>query len=138
MGRVRQVCEAWRLLQELLLGQLVRLPEIAAELELSTAQCHLLRLLEPDRPQPMGRLAAHLSCDASNVTGMVDRLEARGLVRRGASSRDRRVRVIVLTPPGVSLRRRLLVRLFEPPPAFSRLTPEEQARLSRLLRKALG
>ena len=135
--RSEGACQAWLLLQELLLGQLTRLPEIATELRLSPAQCHLLRLLDPGRPSPMGRLAAHLSCDASNVTGIVDRLETRGLVRRSASARDRRVRVICLTPRGGVLRRRLLRRLAEPPEGFSRLTPEEQELLGVLLRKAL-
>lgn len=37
------------------------------------------------RPLPMRALAELLGCDASNVTGIVDRLEARGLVRREAA-----------------------------------------------------
>ena len=54
------------------------LPTLASEFELSPAQCHVLHLIEPDRPIPMGRLAEALACDASNVTGLVDRLESRG------------------------------------------------------------
>jgi len=67
----------------------------------------------------------------------VDRLESRGLVRRSAGARDRRVRVICLTPRGGVVRRRLLARLAEAPRGFSRLTPEEQRLLGALLRKAL-
>jgi DNA-binding MarR family transcriptional regulator len=130
-------CQTWLSLLELLLGQLARLPEIASELRLSPAQCHLLRVLDPGAPSPMGRLAADLACDASNVTGIVDRLESRGLVRRSAAARDRRVRVIALTARGDLLRRRLLERLAEPPRGFARLTPEEQTLLAALLRKAL-
>ena len=52
----------------------------------------------------MGRLAETLSCDASNVTGLVDRLESRGLVRRAPSAEDRRVKVLQLTPTGARLR----------------------------------
>ena len=55
------------------------LPSLASEFELSAAQCHVLHLMEPDRPIPMGRIAEALACDASNVTGLVDRLESRGL-----------------------------------------------------------
>ena len=44
-------------------------------------QAHVLRLLEPGEPLPMRTLARKLCCDASNVTGIVDRLEERGLVR---------------------------------------------------------
>ena len=52
----------------------------------------------------MSRLADTLSCDASNVTGLVDRLESRGLVRRQPSAEDRRVKVLQLTPAGSRLR----------------------------------
>src|SRR6476646_3466232 len=99
-----QACEAWKLLMTLFFTQRGDLPTLAAEFELSPAQCHVLHLIEPDRPIPMGRIAESLACDASNVTGLVDRLESRGLVRRQASSEDRRVKVLVLTPAGVRLR----------------------------------
>lgn len=125
------------MLQELVLKHLARLPGIAAELRLSAAQCQLLRLVEPGRPSPMGRLAAHLACDASNVTGIVDRLEARGLVRRSADRHDRRVRVICLTRRGAVLRRQLLSRLAEAPPGWGRLSADERRLLAVLLRRAL-
>jgi len=79
-------CEAWHLLVRFFFTQRATLPPLAAELQLSPAQCHVLNLIEPGRPMPMGRLAETLACDASNVTGLVDRLESRGLVRRRPSS----------------------------------------------------
>src|SRR6266436_281619 len=79
------------------------------------AQCHVLHLIEPGRPIPMGQLAETLSCDASNVTGLVDRLESRGLVRRRPSAADRRVKVLDLTPTGSRLRMLLLDRMTTPP-----------------------
>ena len=85
-------------------AQRAHLPPLAAELELSPAQCHVLHLIEPGRPVPMGQLAETLACDASNVTGLVDRLESRGLVRRRPSAADRRVKVLDLTPKGSRLR----------------------------------
>src|SRR5688572_12648282 len=99
---------AWPLLLKLFFAQRANLPPLAAELQLSPAQCHLLHLIEPDRPVAMGRLAETLACDASNVTGLVDRLEARGLLRRRPSDADRRVKVLVLTPTGSRLRALLL------------------------------
>ena len=87
-------CEAWQLLIQLFFTQRANLPPLAAELELSPAQCHVLHLIEPGRPMPMGQLAETLACDASNVTGLVDRLESRGLVRRHPSAEDRRVKVL--------------------------------------------
>ena len=62
------------------------LPSSGAPFDLSPVQCHVLHLIEPGRPLPMSRLADTLSCDASNVTGLVDRLESRGLVQRRPST----------------------------------------------------
>ena len=50
------------------------------------------------------------------VTWLVDRLEERGMVERRASTTDRRVKTIALTPAGVAFRGRLLEHMFEPPP----------------------
>src|SRR5438067_3671302 len=101
-------CRAWQLLMKFFFAQRGHLPASAAEFDLSPVQCHVLHLIEPGRPLPMSRLADTLSCDASNVTGLVDRLESRGLVRRQPSARDRRVKVLQLTPTGARLRAQLL------------------------------
>jgi DNA-binding MarR family transcriptional regulator len=132
-----QSCEAWQLLVRFSFAQRANLPALAAELELSPAQCYLLNLLEPDRPMPMGQLAGALSCDASNVTGLVDRLESRGLLQRRASDEDRRVKVLSLTPLGARLRTALLERMTAPPPTLGRLSPEEQRALVNMLRRLL-
>jgi DNA-binding MarR family transcriptional regulator len=84
----------------------------------------------------MGQLAETLACDASNVTGLVDRLESRGLVRRRPSAGDRRVKVLVLTPTGSRLRALLLDRMTAPP-ALERLSLREQRALVRILRRLL-
>ncbi len=126
-------CEAWQLLMRLFLAQRSALPPLAAELELSPAQCHVLHLIEPDRPMPMGQLAETLSCDASNVTGLVDRLESRGLVRRRPSTDDRRVKVLELTPTGARLRTLLLARMTTPPATLRRLSIREQRALVQIL-----
>ncbi len=128
-------CEAWQLLVQFSFTQRATLPALAAELELSPAQCHLLNLVEPDRPMPMGQLAGALSCDASNVTGLVDRLEARGLIQRSPSAEDRRVKVISLTPLGARVRAALLQRMTAPPATLAKLSPEDQRALVRLLRR---
>ena len=129
--------DPWGLLVRLFFAQRSNLPPLAAELELSPAQCHVLHLIEPDRPVPMGRLAETLSCDASNVTGLVDRLESRGLVRRRPSTGDRRVKVLVLTPTGSRLRALLLDRMTAPPATFERLSLREQRALVRILTRLL-
>lgn len=130
-------CEAWQLLVQFSFTQRATLPALAAELELSPAQCHLLNLVEPDRPMPMGQLAGALSCDASNVTGLVDRLESRGLIQRRPSDVDRRVKVLSLTPLGARLRAALLERMTAPPANLERLSAEERRALVRLLRRLI-
>ena len=129
--------EPWPLLVRLYFAQRANLPTLAAELRLSPAQCHVLHLIEPERPIPMGQLAETLACDASNVTGLVDRLESRGLVRRRPSDGDRRVKVLVLTPTGARLRALLLDRMTAPPAALERLSLRERRALARMLRRLL-
>src|SRR6476469_8163563 len=49
--------EAWTLLFRLFVSQRGRVPQVAAEFDLSPMQAHVLRLLEPDQPLPMRTLA---------------------------------------------------------------------------------
>jgi DNA-binding MarR family transcriptional regulator len=49
---------------------------------------------------PLGQLAERLSCVKSNITQLVDRLEADGFVARAPDPNDRRARLAVLTPKG--------------------------------------
>ena len=73
--------EAQQLFFQIGMVQRTRIGAALTELGLTFAQAHALRLLDPDRPSPMSALAELLVCDASNVTGIADRLEARGLDR---------------------------------------------------------
>ena len=129
--------DPWALLVRLFFAQRANLPSVATGLGLSPAQCHLLHLIEPERPLPMGQLASTLACDKSNVTGLVDRLESRGLVSRRPSAEDRRVKVLVLTPTGVRIRALLLERITTPPAALERLSPRELRELVRILGRLL-
>jgi len=60
----------------------------------------LHRLTEAGESLPLGQLAERLSCVKSNVTQLVDRLEADGLVSRTSDPSDRRSRLAVLTDAG--------------------------------------
>ena len=128
---------AWQLLVRVFFAQRAELPTRREPFTLSPVQCHVLHLIEPGAPVPMSRLAQALSCDASNVTGLVDRLEVRGLVRRRPASEDRRVKVLELTAAGARLRTELLGRASHRTHPLSRLTAEEQRTLIRLLEKLL-
>lgn len=136
--RDEAVAEAWSLLQDLMRAQRGHVTRVAAEFELAPAQMHALGAIEPGSPRPMSDLAQCLRCDNSNVTGIVDRLEARGLVERRPGDHDRRTKLVGLTPAGAALRKRLRARLAEPPPELARLGSEEGAALRDILRRALS
>ena len=130
----RDACDAWQLLVQFFFAQRSHLPTLAAELELSPAQCHVLHLIAPGRPIPMGALAETLACDASNVTGLVDRLESRGLVARQPSPHDRRSHALHLSDSGHATLRRLTDRVRAHEREIARhLSADEQARLVDLL-----
>ena len=108
-----------------------------AELGLSPPQAMALRGLDPDQPVPMGALACRLRCDASNVTGIVDRLEAKRLIERRVAVGDRRVKTLVFTSKGRAVRRRLDAALLDESPAVARLTRAEQRVFRELLRRVV-
>ena len=126
-------CRAWQLLVRFFFAQREHLPALDGGLELSPIQCHVLHLLEPGRPLPMGRLAGMLGCHASNVTGLVDRLEARGVVQRRPSADDRRIKVLALTAEGSRLRGQMLRRMTTGARPISRLTVGQQRTLVKIL-----
>jgi DNA-binding MarR family transcriptional regulator len=141
MGTARQAKaleEAWELLQQMMFGQRARMFAIAAEFELAPAQLMALASLEPDEPRPMSGLAETLRCDNSNVTGIVDRLEARGLVARRPGERDRRVKFLVVTPEGATLREQIRAKLGAPPDPLTALSEEDALTLRDILRRAVA
>jgi DNA-binding MarR family transcriptional regulator len=85
----------------------------------------------------MGEVAEAMSCDASNVTGLVDRLESRGLLQRVPSDADRRVKVLRLTPLGRKVRAALVERMTSSPPTLERLSEADQRALARIMRRLL-
>jgi len=126
-------CRAWQLLMKFFFAQRGHMPSSGPAFDLSPSQCHVLHLIEPGRPLPMSRLADTLSCDASNVTGLVDRLESRGLVRRQPSTRDRRVKVLLLTQTGTRVRAQLLRQMTGASHPLSRLSLDQRRSLVKIL-----
>src|SRR3712207_5431459 len=124
--------EAWALIAQLFTSQRTRFLAIATEFDLAPAQLGALKTLDPDKPVPMRELAEALHCDNSNVTGIVDRLESRGLVERRAAPHDRRIKMLVVTPAGADVRARVKARMEEAPEALQRLSAEEQRQLRDL------
>ena len=129
--------EAWVILRAMLMTERRRFIAAASEVDLHPAQAGALLQMEPEAPMPMHELATVLACDNSNVTGIVDRLEARGLVARRPYAQDRRVKHIVLTPAGAELREHVRARMATVPDALTRLSPDDQRLLRDVLRRAV-
>lgn len=130
--------EAWTLLSQVMNARRGHMLRVAAAHELSPPQMWSLRYLEPGVPLPMSALADRLHCDNSNVTGIVDRLEARDLVERQPATHDRRVKHLLLTEEGTRIRQEVGEQMGQTPEGFARLTSGEQRRLVTLLRKLAG
>ena len=129
--------EAWTLLLNLFRADQGAILKVWAEFDLSSAQGEFLCTLEPEEPAPMVSLARSLHCHDSNVTGLVDRLEQRGLIERLSNPKDRRVKLIALTKDGESLRTRLLERLSDPLPFIAVLSEKDKTVLRDVLRRAV-
>jgi MarR family transcriptional regulator, organic hydroperoxide resistance regulator len=129
--------EAWGLFWRIFMEDKRRRWAILAEFGLSPQQSMAITLLQPGEPMTMSAMAEALYCDNSNVTGIVDRLEALGLVERRPAERDRRVKAVGLTERGRSVRGVVQLRLSEPPPPLAGLSEEDAAALRDILQRAL-
>ena len=129
---------AWRSIMSLVgwgSGRPPRVPAVAQQFGLSPKQLVLIWRLSPGSTVSMRAMGDKLSCDASFMTGMVDRLEEDGLIERRPDPGDRRVTLIALTEKGVEFRERALAALHEPPDEFDALDRDELDQLATLLGK---
>jgi len=111
-----------------------------ADIGLSLAKLAALhRLSEAGESLPLGQLAERLSCVKSNVTQLVDRLEADGLVSRAGDPNDRRSRLAVLTDAGRdAYQKGRQIQIETEQALFGALTQDESATLHALLAKLKG
>ena len=130
--------EAWQAMWQFFLQNKPRMVAVAQEYDLTPMQMHALRVLEPDAPLPMRTLAQRLVCDPSNVTGIVDRLTARGLIERRESPQDRRAKLLAVTAEGERVRADIVQRMAQPPRGIATLPEDDQRALRDLLERALA
>lgn len=130
--------EVWGLISQLWLAERPRINDELAALGLHPMQALALRHLEQDRPEPMRALADTLRCDASNITGIADRLEAAGYVERRPSPEDRRVKTLVLTDSGARARAKLAEIWTTPPPPIAALAEDDLETVRDILQRALA
>jgi DNA-binding MarR family transcriptional regulator len=128
--------QAWSLMHWLMVTNKHRMFAMAQEFELAPQQMIALRMLGAG-PRKMSELAQSLFCDNSNVTGIVDRLEEGGLVRRQPAEGDRRVKLLVLTEEGERMRVEITKRMAEPHPPIASLSEADQRALRDILQRAV-
>lgn len=110
-----------------------RLSDVGLSLAKLAALHHLT---EAGESLPLGQLAERLSCVKSNVTQLVDRLEADGLVARTGDPNDRRSRLAVLTDAGrAAYAKGSDIQRQAERELFGVLTSDESAKLLELLGK---
>jgi DNA-binding MarR family transcriptional regulator len=88
---------------------------------LSLIHLNVLTVVEADGPLPMSRLAETLDCSVASATGIVGRMEERGLVERKHASSDRRVVLVHPTETGQAV--------------FRNMTADRRERLTALLER---
>jgi DNA-binding MarR family transcriptional regulator len=108
------------------------LGRVAADYDVSTVQARLIGVLR-DRELGMAQLARVLNLDKSSTTGLVDRAEGRGLVRRQSVPEDGRAVRVVLTPKGASLARAFAAEVGEQVNAAVEVLSETKRRQLSLL-----
>jgi DNA-binding MarR family transcriptional regulator len=108
----------------------------ASTVGLSAAQACTLGWTETQ--MPMSALARVLACDASNVSQIVGRLEAHGLVERTVDGDDRRVKLVRITPAGRRAYARVRAQFAFARAGLDRLDEDERRELQRLLAKLTG
>jgi len=124
----------WPLLVEFALSQKTWWIGLCEEFELTAMQGHALRMLEPSKPVAMSALAETLACDASNVTGIIDKLELRGLIARQGADNDRRIKMLAVTDKGRRMREQLCARMMVPPETVTAIPVDARRRLAEVLR----
>ena len=111
--------------------------ETAEANNITMMQALTLCLLEPGQAVPKKSLSTFMSCDPSNITGIVEQLVSQALVDRREALHDRRIKTVSLTEKGLDLRDKFLdltssTRL----PNLNALTEDETEQLIRILEKA--
>jgi DNA-binding MarR family transcriptional regulator len=117
-----------------------RSKEFFAPEDITSQQFNILRILRGSHPQPLSTLQIRerMLDKMSDTSRIVDRLVAKGLVKKGTCKEDRRLVDVLITEKGKKLLERLDVRQQEMDDILSNLTKKEATTLSDLLDKIRG
>jgi MarR family transcriptional regulator, organic hydroperoxide resistance regulator len=102
--------------------------------DITPIQATLLIYFEPDQQYSMQYLSKAMGCDASNITGLIDRLEQQEYLARTVNPDDRRIKCISLTQKGKECRSTILGRLAESEAIdLERLSDADKATFARII-----
>lgn len=125
-----QVDALWTELQPIIAGERSVFAQRCHELGLSMSHLHLMSLLDTRGAMTMGTIAETLGAALPNVTGLVSRMQQRGVVERLRDEGDRRVVLVRLTRAGMAQLRKLeLIRRRRLTVALSDMTQEQREAL---------
>ena len=129
-----QADELWGALRPMIAGERLRLVQRAHELGLSMAHLHVMGLLDAKGALPMSRIAELLGVGLPNATGLVSRMQERGVVERHRDQTDRRVVLVRLTAAGrATLRGFEIARRTRLSHALAQLTADQRDQLMRAI-----
>jgi len=125
-GKARAAREAWRAIFDFIVATSGERNAALGRAGLTPNDARTLASIAPiAEGRSMRSLADEWRCDASTVTWIVDRLEARGLAERRPHPSDRRSRLVVLTPAGKKLWSQIERAMYRPPKGLLELSERD-------------
>lgn len=126
----------YQLAQASIVMNVLYMQHVGTPFELRPVEYTVLSLIVENPGGSLIRLARALAVTAPNITTWIDRLESRGLIRRGKSETDKRSQVLQATPKGATLVKKATQKILEAERAsLSQLSAGEQLMLIELLHK---
>jgi DNA-binding MarR family transcriptional regulator len=134
-NRAALAADVWRKLFDYFVSSASHRTRVLGRYGLTPNDSRALHSLDRREGKTMKELADAWSCDASNATWIIDRLEQRGLAQRQAKPGDRRVKLVVLTPGGEGMKKRLQAGMYQPAPELKKLSVDVLEELRAALDK---
>jgi DNA-binding MarR family transcriptional regulator len=125
----------YQLAQAAIVTDAIFFEQVGKPFNLRPVEYTVLTLIAENPGGSLVRLARALSVTAPNISAMVDKLEAKGLIARRASEEDRRAQVLHVTTKGADVVRKATRKIVDAESALLPLSPGEQAILAELLHK---
>lgn len=105
-----------------------------AQFDVTPVQYGVLKCLWDEDGQPPKQIAKILSLDSSTITGILDRMENKGLIKRNPDLDDRRTLKVVITGDGLKLQEQIERVIKDTNKHFLQIfSDEEQAQLKQFL-----